>query len=40
VDELALEPGFTRDALVAAMEGHVLATASITGLYALNTRLH
>ena len=40
VDELALEPGFTRDDLGAALEGHVLDAASITGLYALNPRLH
>jgi hypothetical protein len=40
VDTLDLEPGFTRDDLMASMEGHVLASASITGLYALNPRLH
>jgi Raf kinase inhibitor-like YbhB/YbcL family protein len=40
VDALDLEPGFTRDDLMASMEGHVLDSASITGLYALNPRLH
>ena len=39
VDALALDPGFTRDDLEASMEGHVLDSASITGLYALNPRL-
>jgi len=40
VGDLDLEPGFTRDELVVSMEGHVLDSASITGLYALNPRLH
>jgi Raf kinase inhibitor-like YbhB/YbcL family protein len=40
VDQLTLEPGFTRDDLDAALEGHVLEAASITGVYALNPRLH
>jgi Raf kinase inhibitor-like YbhB/YbcL family protein len=40
VDALDIEPGFTVDELVGAMEGHVLDSASITGLYALNPRLH
>jgi len=40
VDVLDLEPGFTRDDLAASMVGHVLSSASITGLYALNPRLH
>ncbi len=39
-DVLGLEPGFVRDALEAAMEGHVIASASIVGLYASNPRLH
>jgi len=37
---LDLEPGFTRDELTAAMEGHVLDSASIVGVYASNPRLH
>ncbi len=40
VDQLDLAPGFSRDDLEAAMEGHVLDSASITGLYALIPRLH
>ncbi|MEN8238174.1 MAG: YbhB/YbcL family Raf kinase inhibitor-like protein [Actinomycetota bacterium] len=40
VDALDLAPGFTRDDLATSMEGHVLDAASITGLYALNPRLH
>jgi Raf kinase inhibitor-like YbhB/YbcL family protein len=39
VDTLDLNPGFTRADLEASMEGHVLDSASITGLYALNPRL-
>jgi Raf kinase inhibitor-like YbhB/YbcL family protein len=40
VDALDLEPGFTVDDLAGAMDGHVLDSASIVGLYALNPRLH
>ncbi len=40
VDALDLEPGFTLDELKAAMEGHVLDSASIVGVYASNPRLH
>lgn len=40
VDHLDLEPGFGRSALEAEMDGHVLDSASIIGLYALNPRLH
>jgi Raf kinase inhibitor-like YbhB/YbcL family protein len=32
--QLALMPGATRDDLIGAMEGHVLATAVLTGTYA------
>jgi Raf kinase inhibitor-like YbhB/YbcL family protein len=39
-ESLDLEPGFSRDDLNASMEGHVLESVSITGLYALNPRLH
>ena len=38
-ESLGLEPGFSREALDAAMEGHVLASASITGSYATNPDL-
>lgn len=37
--ELELSPGFSRDALTSAIEGHVLDSASITGTYATNPRL-
>ena len=37
--ELPLAPGFTRNDLDAAMDGHVLESASITGTYATNPRL-
>jgi Raf kinase inhibitor-like YbhB/YbcL family protein len=40
VEDLDVEPGFTRDDLEASMGGHVLDAASITGLYAVNPRLH
>jgi Raf kinase inhibitor-like YbhB/YbcL family protein len=40
VETLGVDEGFSRDALDAAMAGHVLATASITGTYASNPRLH
>lgn len=40
VESLGLAPGFTRDELEAALEGHVLASASITGVYASNPSLH
>ncbi|GMQ93902.1 MAG: YbhB/YbcL family Raf kinase inhibitor-like protein [Acidimicrobiia bacterium] len=36
---LELDPGFTRDALTAAMEGHVLDAASISVTYTTNPRL-
>lgn len=39
VDEFDLSPGFTRDELEAAMEGHVIDQASIVGLYSSNPRL-
>jgi hypothetical protein len=39
VDALDLAPGFTRADLEESMEDHVLDSASITGLYALNPRL-
>ncbi|MDJ0791332.1 MAG: YbhB/YbcL family Raf kinase inhibitor-like protein [Acidimicrobiia bacterium] len=39
VESLGLEPGFARDALDAAMEGRVLASASIMGTYATNPDL-
>jgi len=37
---LGLEPGFTRDELTVAIDGHVLDSASIVGVYASNPRLH
>lgn len=40
VDGFDLPPGFSRDALDSAMEGRVLDSASITGTYAINPRLH
>lgn len=39
VPVLALDPGFTRDELTAAMTDHVVASAAITGTYATNPRL-
>jgi Raf kinase inhibitor-like YbhB/YbcL family protein len=39
VDAIDLDPGFTRADLEASMEGHVLDSVSITGLYASNPRL-
>lgn len=39
VAELALGSGFSRDELMTAMGGHILASASITGTYATNPRL-
>lgn len=39
VAHLALQPGFTLAELRAAMAGHVLAEASLTGRYTLNKRL-
>ena len=39
VPTLGLDPGFTRDDLEAAIEGHVLASASLTVTYATNKRL-
>ncbi|MFA5522654.1 MAG: YbhB/YbcL family Raf kinase inhibitor-like protein [Castellaniella sp.] len=39
VSELPVEGRFTGDDVRKAMEGHVLASASITGLYTLNPRL-
>lgn len=39
VAELDLAPGFSKDELMSAMEGHVIASASITGTYATNPRL-
>jgi Raf kinase inhibitor-like YbhB/YbcL family protein len=39
VDALDLDPGFTSADLDALMEDHVIDSASITGLYALNPRL-
>lgn len=36
---LPLSPGFTRTELLAAMDSHVLASASITATYATNPRL-
>lgn len=39
VPELTLNGGFSKDELLAAMEGHILASASITGTYATNPRL-
>ncbi len=39
VDVFDLAPGFTRADLEESMEDHVLDSASITGLYALNPRL-
>ncbi len=40
IPSLGLAGGFTRDDLESAMDGHVLDAASITGLYAINPRLH
>lgn len=40
VPSLGLSPGFTRDELDDAMEGHVLDSATITATYASNKRLH
>ncbi|MCL1594570.1 MAG: YbhB/YbcL family Raf kinase inhibitor-like protein [Actinomycetia bacterium] len=40
VQTLGLEPGFTRVALDAAVDGHVLGSGSIVGIYASNPRLH
>ncbi|VAW07059.1 Phospholipid-binding protein, partial [hydrothermal vent metagenome] len=40
VASLGLEPGFTRDELTAAIDGHILDSASIVGVYASNPRLH
>lgn len=37
--EVSLAPGFTRSELVAAMDGHILESASITGTYTTNPRL-
>ena len=37
--ELDLGPGFSKTELMAAMDGHVLGSASITGTYATNPRL-
>jgi Raf kinase inhibitor-like YbhB/YbcL family protein len=39
VPALDLDSGFSRDELVSAIQGHVLASASITGTYATNPRL-
>lgn len=39
VAALELGPGFGKDELMVAMEGHVLASASITGTYATNPSL-
>lgn len=39
VADLDIPPGFTRDALNAAIQGHVLESASITVTYATNPRL-
>jgi len=39
IAELDLAPGFSRDELNAAMRGHVLDSASLTGTYATNPRL-
>ena len=39
VPRLGLEPGFGLQELRAAMQGHVLAEATLTGLYSLNPRL-
>jgi len=39
VEELDLKPGFRRTELTNAMDGHVLASVSITGTYATNPRL-
>lgn len=40
VETLGLEPGYTRTALEAAIDGHVLGSSSIVGVYASNPRLH
>lgn len=40
VDRLGLRPGFTLDELTEAMDGHVVDSATITGEYASNPRLH
>jgi Raf kinase inhibitor-like YbhB/YbcL family protein len=40
IEALDVAPGFTRDDLTAAMAGHVLDSASITGIYASNPRLY
>lgn len=37
---LGLDPGFTLEELLGALEGHVLDSASITVTYASNPRLH
>jgi hypothetical protein len=39
IPSLGLEPGFSRTDLNSAIDGHVLATASITGRYTANRRL-
>ncbi len=39
ISELPVQGRFTGDAVREAMQGHVLASASITGLYTLNPRL-
>jgi Raf kinase inhibitor-like YbhB/YbcL family protein len=39
VDALDLDAGFTRADLEVSMEGHVLDSVSLTGIYALNPRL-
>lgn len=40
VESIGLDEGFTRTELEAAIEGHVLASSSITGVYASNPDLH
>lgn len=39
VESLGLGTGFTRDDLTAALDGHILDSASITGTYVTNKRL-
>ena len=39
VSELDLEPGFTKNEVMSAIEGHVIASAAITGTYTTNPRL-
>jgi hypothetical protein len=39
VEHLGLDPGFSADELTRALDGHVLASASITGTYATNPRI-